>query len=354
MKDSAFFKINTEIQNQHLKTWQIIKKAIRKEKCNQHRFPTKIVVDKKSITNIHSIAENFNKFFTEIGPNLANKIDPPRKHFHEYLKEYQTCQPENVVSVNELKDAFFSLKINKSPGYDDISFNVVKKCFGVLYKPLLHIFNLSIQTGIFPDELKITSVTPIFKGGENWNLGNYRPIPILPCFSKIFERIMYNRLYKYLTDNNILYKKQFGFQTGHSTEHAIIQLVDQINSNFEKDQYTLGVFIDLSKAFDTVDHKTLIAKLENYGIKGINLLWFKSYLENRKQFIQYDISSTAFEGIICGVQRGSILEPLLFLTYIKVLHEASNLLDAIMFADNINLFCTHQNINDLFSTVNSD
>ena len=90
------------------------------------------------------------------------------KSFHEYLKVYQTCQPENVISVNELKDAFFSLKINKSPGYDDISFNVVKKCFGVLYKPLLHIFNLFIQTGIFRDELKIASVTPIFKGGENW------------------------------------------------------------------------------------------------------------------------------------------------------------------------------------------
>ena len=141
---------------------------------------------------------------------------------------------------------------------------------------MLHIFNLSIQSGIFLDELKIASVTPIFKGGENWNLRNYRPLSVLACFSKILERIMYNCLYKYLTDNNILYKKQFGFQTEHSTEQAIIQLVDQINSNFEKDQYTLGVFIDLSKAFGTVDHKILIARLENYGIKGINLLWFKS------------------------------------------------------------------------------
>ena len=146
-------------------------------------------------------------------------------------------------------------------------------------------------------------------------LRNYRPISVLPCFSKILERIIYNRLYKYLTDNNILYKKQFGFQTRHSTEHAIIQLVDQINSNFEKDQYTLGVFIDLSKAFDTVDHKILIAKLENYGMKGINLLWFKSHQENRKQFIQDDISITSFKSIICGVPQGSILGPLLFLIY---------------------------------------
>ena len=180
------------------------------------------MVDKESITNMHCIAEDFNTFFTEIGPNLAIKINPPRKYFHEYLKEYQTCQPENVISVNGLKYAVFSLKINRNLGYDDISFNVVKKCFGVLYKPLLPIFNLSIQTGIFPDELKIASVTPIFKAGVNWNLGNYRPISVLPCFSKIREKIMCNRLYKYLTDNSILYKKQFCFQTGHSTEHAII------------------------------------------------------------------------------------------------------------------------------------
>ena len=164
---------------------------------------------------------------------------------------------------------------------------------------------------------------------------------------------MYSRLYEYLTDNNILYKKQFGFQTGYSTELAIIQLVDQINNNFEKDQYTLGVFIDFSRTFDTVDHKIFIAKLENYGIKEINLLWFKSYIESCKQFIQYNISSTSYKSIICGVLQGSILGLLLFLIYINDLHEASNILDSITFADDTNLFYSHQNINDLFSTVNS-
>ena len=290
-KKLHFSKLILKYKNNIKKTWQVIKEAIGKEKYKQH-LPKKI---------LESIAESFNKYFTQIGPKLAKDIGTSTKSFNEYIKKHDTTQPEKVISVNELKDAFFSLKINKSTGYDDISFNVVKKCFGVLHKPLLHIFNLSLQTGIFPDKLKIARVTPLFKGGENCELGNYRPISVLPCFSKILEKIMYNRLYKYLTDNSMLYKKQFGFQEGHSTEHAIVQLVDQIRNSFESKQYTLGVFVDLSKAFDTVNHKILISKLENYGIRGKNLLWFISYLTNRTLFIKYNNLNTSFQKIVCGV-----------------------------------------------------
>ena len=115
---------------------------------------------------------------------------------------------------------------------------------------MLHVFNLSIVKGIFPDDLKIARVTPVFKGGDEKDLENYRPISILLCFSKILERIMYNRLYNHLIKNNILYSKQFEFQKGHSMEYTIIQLIDQIN-NFENNEFTIGVFIDLSKAFDS-------------------------------------------------------------------------------------------------------
>ena len=352
-KKMHYSNLILKYKNNIKKTWQVIKEALGKEKSSQN-LPKTVLVNELSVTQSTSIAENFNKFFTEIGPKLATNIKKSSKNFAHYLCKHLSELSEHPLSINELKDAFFALKINESAGYDNISFNIVKKCFGVLHKPLLHIFNCSIQTGIFPEKLKIAGVTPFFKGGDNRELGNYRPISVLPCFSKILEKIMYNRLYKYLKENNILYKKQFGFQKNHSIEHAIMQLVDQISNSSENNQYTLGVFIDLSKAFDTVDHEILIAKLENYGIKENNLNWFKSYLENRKQFIRSDNISTNYQEIVCGVPQGSILGPLLFLIYINDLNEASDVLNLIMFTDDTNLFYSHKNIGNLFFTMNDE
>ena len=141
------------------------------------------------------------------------------------------------LSMNELKDAFCSLKSNKSPGYDGISYNVSKKCFVSLHEPLKYLFNLSIEKGVFPDDLKKAWVTPIYKGEDSSDISNYRPISVLPCFSKILERIMYNRLYKYLIENKTLYSKQFGLQNGHSTDHAVVQLVDEITESSENNKY---------------------------------------------------------------------------------------------------------------------
>ena len=127
--------------------------------------------------------------------------------------------------------------------------------------------------------MKIAKVTPVFKGGDSADLSNYRPISVLPCFSKILEQLMYNRLYKHLSVSEILYPKQVGFQKGHSTDHVLLQLVYQIYESFKRNEYTLGVFIGLSKAFDTVDHNILLKKLEIHGISGTHLQWFRNYLK---------------------------------------------------------------------------
>ena len=246
------------------------------------------------------------------------------------------------------KNAFFSLKTNKNPGHDGISFNVIRHCSRALSTPLLSIFNSSLQTGIFLDELKIARVPWIYETGNENNFGNQILISVLPCFSKILERNMYKRLYNHLSENQMLYSKQFGVQRGHSTKHAVLQLIDQINSSFEKDHFILGIFIDLSKAFNTVDHDIIVTKLEDDGLNGNNLRWFQSYFKNRKLYLNFNSKITNSSLTTCGVPQGSILEPLLFLIYVHHLNNASNILDPIMFGDDTNLFYSDKSIHQFF------
>ena len=191
---------------------------------------------------------------------LAKQIPKSKISFESYLVKTSATMQHKSVSINQLRDAFFSLKLNKSPGYDEISFNVVKKCFSELCEPLKYVFNLSIETGVFPDKLKTARVLPVYKAGDIGDLTNYRPI-VLPCLSKILERIIYNRLFSYVSQEKILYSKQFGFQLGHSTKHAILQLANQIHESFENNLYTLGVFY----------HSIILKILEIYGIHGKKL-----------------------------------------------------------------------------------
>ena len=249
------------------KTWNIMKEIIGNKRVTNAHLPNFITVKNREIFDKKEIAETFNSYFVNIGPNLAASIPESKTSFQNYIHYNGPCLSTISLTDLELGNAFPSLKTNKISGYDDISADVVKRVSDEIFVILKHIFNISLAKGVFPEKLKIARVTPIFKKGNNTLVTNYRPISVLPCFSKLLERIMY-RLYKFLVENNILYQKPFGFQNAHSTEHAIPQLVNQIREAFSQGKYTLGIFLDLSKTFNTVNHNVLLEKLKAYGIQS--------------------------------------------------------------------------------------
>ena len=215
---------------------------------------------------------------------------------------------------------------------------------GELSDILCYVFNLSLQTRIFPNPLKIVKVTPVFKTGDLTEISNNRLISVLPCFPKILERIMHIRLYSYLANEKILYSKQFGFQKGHSTEHPIAQLADQIHESFKNDNNTLFYwFLLIYPRPLTLLTMNIIKKPENYGIKDTNLAWSRSYLENRKQCTEItNDGKSNLRNTASGVPPGPIIEPLLFLVYVNDLPPCSVILNPVMFADDTNLFYKHK------------
>ena len=255
------------------------------------------------------------------------------------------------TNAEEVAKIITNLENKKSTGHDDITVKFIKISSIYISELLARVINISIKTGIYPDQLKIAKVIPIYKKGNHSDPSNYRPISILSNINKIFEKILHKRLYSYLNKFNILYKFQFGFRKGHSTTQALIELTDNIKRGLDDKKYTCGIFIDLCKAFDTVDHNILLSKMHHYGIRGVVYNLFKSYLTNRVQYTSINNHKSKLQHLNCGVPQGSVLGPLLFLLYINDIAKCCNTGMFRVFADDTGIFCQGKDIIALINTA---
>ena len=244
-----------------------------------------------------------------------------------------------------------SLKRNKATGVDNIPTNLLKDSASEISRPLSHIINLSLRTGIVPNEWKIARLTPIHKSGDVTKADNYRPISILPVVSKIMERAVQKQLKDYLEENKLLSDTQFGYRKKRSTELATSLILDEIRKAGDNGCLTGAVFIDLSKAFDTIGHSTLIRKLQDYGVNGNELQWFIDYLFGRLQYISYANEQSKCYPITCGVPQGSILGPILFLIFFDQILKHSSV---VKFADDTVIYVSDKNKCYIESQLNSD
>lgn len=359
-------------------TWKLINEITGSNPKNNDKIKTVIMNDK--ILNIDDnpkeVSNVFNNYFTDVGKNLAKNFNKTHNLVLNKSNDNILCSFDKIflekIDVSELRIIIQNFKDDTSAGYDNITVKIFKSISELIITPLVYIFNLSLENSIFPDKFKFAIIKPLFKSGDRKTISNYRPISMLTNFSKIFEKIIKTRLLSYLEKNNLLSKSQYGFRPGLSTENALYNATQFMYDSLDKGLKTIAIFIDLAKAFDTIQHDILLRILPNFGINNKSLLWFKSYLSNRQQMVKINDAISNTNYIEYGVPQGSVLGPILFILYINAVCDLNIDGKIVTYADDTCLLfsdkcwegvylkatkglqLTYECISELGLTINSD
>ena len=314
------------------KLWQNLKELGYQ---NKSKDSSNIVldIDGKKCFECKEVADQFNKFFTGVAAKLVGELPQPSGLYdvdsERFKSYYRHIKPGSFVlhevSEDFVYDELNNLNISKSTGLDGLPARFLKDAAEVIKYPITSVINLSIRSQVFPSEMKVAKVKPLFKKKSRLEVGNYRPVSILPVASKILEKAVFVQLNRYLTENNILYEFQSGFRGKYSTDTCLLYLQDHIRKQISNGLYTGMVLLDIQKAFDSVNHSILCKKLSALGVKSTT--WFESYLNCRSQIVSVNGFDSEPMALTCGVPQGSILGPILFLCYVN---DMPNCVDCVL------------------------
>ena len=343
-------------RNDSKKLWMILNRLTGKTK-SRTEISEEITINGVRETNPENISNGFAKYFSEIGLNMAEEIQrlgniqDPMSNMRNRVDHNCFFFPTNNLEIERL---IRNLQSKSSKGHDDITNNILKAIYPAIIDALRIIFNKSLANGEFPKNMKLAIVKPLYKGKCKLEISNYRPISLLPVLSKILEKIVNFRLVKFFDKYKIMYEGQYGFRKNRSTVDAILDVTGNIVDGFNKGMYTMGVFIDMSKAFDSIKHETLFKKLERYGIRGVALRWIKSYLNGRSIKVLFGTTMSKNYPIEYGAPQGSVLGPLIYSILANDMHRCLKFSTCVMFADDTTILMTGKNLTFLYRKMNSD